>query len=79
MIGLKSTGEKIQLEESFSEKNSKNLESSKKNEKNWIDTVNREVLNVSNNVGFCDVSTLGKIDIQGKDSLEFIDPFPSTG
>ena len=45
---------------------------SKKNEKNWLDTVNREVLNVRNNVGFCDVSTLGKIDIQGKDSLEFI-------
>ena len=39
---------------------------SKKNEKNWLDTVNREVLNVRKNVGFCDVSTLGKIDIQGK-------------
>ena len=27
---------------------------------------------VRNSVGFCDVSTLGKIDIQGKDALSFI-------
>ena len=45
---------------------------SKKNELNWRETVDREVISVRNSVGFCDVSTLGKIDIQGKDAQEFI-------
>ncbi|MDA9170951.1 sarcosine oxidase subunit alpha family protein [Alphaproteobacteria bacterium] len=45
---------------------------SKETEKNWRQTVDREVNAVRNSVGFCDVSTLGKIDIQGKDSQEFI-------
>ena len=35
-------------------------------------SVDREVNSVRNSVGFCDVSTLGKIDIQGKDALEFV-------
>ena len=43
-----------------------------KNENNWRTTVDREVMAVRNSVGFCDVSTLGKIDIQGKDALSFI-------
>ena len=35
-------------------------------------SVDREVNSVRNSVGFCDVSTLGKIDIQGKDALDFV-------
>lgn len=36
-------------------------------------TVNREVANTRENVGVCDVSTLGKIDIQGSDAAAFLD------
>jgi heterotetrameric sarcosine oxidase alpha subunit len=36
-------------------------------------TVNREVANVRDRVGVCDVSTLGKIDVQGKDAGIFLD------
>ena len=43
-----------------------------KNENHWRMSVDREVNAVRNSVGFCDVSTLGKIDIQGKDALSFI-------
>ncbi len=32
----------------------------------------REATNVRNNVGICDVTSLGKIDIKGKDSAEFL-------
>jgi len=32
----------------------------------------REATNVRNNVGLCDVTSLGKIDIKGKDSAEFL-------
>ncbi|MBI3708855.1 MAG: sarcosine oxidase subunit alpha family protein, partial [Proteobacteria bacterium] len=38
-----------------------------------LDAVNREALNVRANVGLVDVSTLGKIDIQGRDAAEFLD------
>ncbi|AYG60148.1 sarcosine oxidase subunit alpha family protein [Rhizobium jaguaris] len=41
-------------------------------EKGWRDSVDREVLNVRNNVGLCDVSTLGKIEVFGKDAAEFL-------
>ncbi|AVA22601.1 MULTISPECIES: sarcosine oxidase subunit alpha family protein [unclassified Rhizobium] len=41
-------------------------------EKTWRDSVDREVLNVRNNVGLCDVSTLGKIEVFGKDAAEFL-------
>jgi sarcosine oxidase subunit alpha len=37
------------------------------------DSVNREVANVRKNVGVCDVSTLGKIDVQGRDAGTFLD------
>ncbi len=37
------------------------------------DAVNREVANVRERVGVCDVSTLGKIDVQGKDAGRFLD------
>jgi len=36
------------------------------------DAVNREALNVRKNVGICDVTTLGKIDIKGPDAPEFL-------
>ena len=41
-------------------------------EKSWRDSVNREVKATRNGVGICDVTTLGKIDIQGRDAAEFI-------
>ncbi|MBV0888346.1 sarcosine oxidase subunit alpha family protein [Komagataeibacter oboediens] len=42
-------------------------------ETHWRDTVNREVRTVRTAVGFCDVTTLGKIDIQGPDAATFLD------
>ncbi|HEX8013060.1 MAG TPA: sarcosine oxidase subunit alpha family protein [Casimicrobiaceae bacterium] len=36
------------------------------------DAVNREALNVRTNVGVVDVSTLGKIELQGRDVVEFL-------
>ena len=38
----------------------------------WLATVTREVSNVRSAVGVCDVSTLGKIDVQGPDAAEFL-------
>ena len=38
----------------------------------WRDSVDREVLMTRQSVGICDVSTLGKIDIQGKDAGKFL-------
>ena len=38
----------------------------------WLDAVIREVNAVRSGVGVCDVSTLGKIDIQGADAAEFL-------
>ena len=42
-------------------------------EKDWLETVSREVRGVREAVGFCDVSTLGKIDLQGADASTFLD------
>ncbi|BDA83312.1 sarcosine oxidase subunit alpha [Aureimonas sp. SA4125] len=42
-------------------------------EADWLKTVTREARNVRENVGLCDVSTLGKIDVQGPDAAEFLD------
>ena len=42
-------------------------------ETNWLQTVAREVKAVRSSVGVCDVSTLGKIDIQGSDVGNFLD------
>jgi heterotetrameric sarcosine oxidase alpha subunit len=39
----------------------------------WLTACNREVLTTRNHVGVCDVSTLGKIDIQGPDAGVFLD------
>jgi len=42
-------------------------------ETDWLATVSREVRTVRSTVGFCDVSTLGKIDVQGPDAGTFLD------
>jgi sarcosine oxidase subunit alpha len=42
-------------------------------ETSWLETVTREVKTVRANVGVCDVSTLGKIDVQGADAAAFLD------
>jgi sarcosine oxidase subunit alpha len=45
----------------------------KPGDKDWLETVTREVNGVRGGVGICDVSTLGKIDIQGSDAAEFLE------
>ena len=42
-------------------------------EKDWLETVNREVRATRGSVGVCDVSTLGKIEIEGADAGAFLD------
>ncbi|TAU18595.1 sarcosine oxidase subunit alpha family protein (plasmid) [Rhizobium ruizarguesonis] len=42
-------------------------------ETTWRESVDREVLNIRKNAGLCDVSTLGKIEISGKDAATFLD------
>jgi methylglutamate dehydrogenase subunit C len=42
-------------------------------ERDWLKIVSREVRAVRSSVGVCDVSTLGKIDIQGMDAAAFLD------
>ena len=42
-------------------------------ERTWRQSCDREVNMVRSTVGICDVSTLGKIDIQGKDAGQFLD------
>ena len=42
-------------------------------DRDWLDAVVREVSAVRSAAGVCDVTTLGKIDIQGKDAAEFLD------
>ncbi|WP_417278181.1 sarcosine oxidase subunit alpha family protein [Celeribacter sp.] len=41
-------------------------------ETTWRETVDREVLAVRSGVGLCDVTTLGKVDVQGADAGEFL-------
>lgn len=41
-------------------------------ESHWRHSVDREVLAVRKSVGICDVTTLGKIDVQGTDAAEFL-------
>jgi sarcosine oxidase subunit alpha len=42
-------------------------------ETTWRQSCDREVVAVRNRVGVCDVSTLGKIDIKGRDAGRFLD------
>ena len=44
-----------------------------KGEKTWKESCDREALAVRTNVGMCDVSTLGKIDVKGRDAGRFLD------
>ena len=44
----------------------------KKRKRSWRQSVDREVLQTRKSVGICDVTTLGKIDIQGRDAAEFL-------
>ena len=45
----------------------------KPGETHWRQSVNREVTQTRTAVGVCDVSTLGKIDIQGRDAPAFLE------
>ncbi|MBS0251863.1 MAG: sarcosine oxidase subunit alpha family protein [Proteobacteria bacterium] len=45
----------------------------KSGERDWLETVNREVKTVRSGVGVCDVSTLGKIEVHGTDAGKFLD------
>ncbi len=42
-------------------------------EKDWLETVTREARTVREAAGICDVSTLGKIDLQGPDAATLLD------
>ena len=42
-------------------------------EADWLESCNREVTAVRTAAGVCDVSTLGKIDVQGPDAATFLD------
>ncbi|MBP0582053.1 sarcosine oxidase subunit alpha family protein [Labrys sp. LIt4] len=46
---------------------------SRPGEKDWLESVCREVRTTRSVVGVCDVSTLGKIDIKGADAGAFLD------
>ncbi|MDQ2065716.1 sarcosine oxidase subunit alpha family protein [Xinfangfangia sp. CPCC 101601] len=45
----------------------------KPGETTWKEACDRETTMVRTSVGVCDVSTLGKVDIQGKDAARFLD------
>jgi sarcosine oxidase subunit alpha len=42
-------------------------------EKTWLNSMTREVQTVRSAVGVCDVSTLGKIEVQGADATAFLE------
>lgn len=44
----------------------------KAGESHWRQSVDREVLATRASVGICDVTTLGKVDVQGADAAEFL-------
>lgn len=44
----------------------------RKGETHWRQSVDREVLQTRKSVGICDVTTLGKIDVQGADAATFL-------
>lgn len=48
-------------------------------EEDWLETVTREVNTVRTSVGICDVSTLGKVDVQGPDAAAFLDKIYANG
>ena len=48
-------------------------------ETHWRESVDREALAVRERVGVCDVTTLGKIDVQGTDAAEFLNRVYANG
>ena len=48
-------------------------------ETSWRDSVDREVLATRGSVGVCDVTTLGKVDVQGVDAAEFLNKIYCNG
>jgi heterotetrameric sarcosine oxidase alpha subunit len=48
-------------------------------ETHWRQSVDREVLSTRNSVGICDVTTLGKIDVQGADAATFLNKIYCNG
>ncbi len=48
-------------------------------ETHWRESVDREVQQTRKSVGICDVTTLGKIDIQGRDATDFINKVYANG
>lgn len=48
-------------------------------ETHWRQSVDREVTMIRASVGICDVTTLGKIDIQGRDSAPFLNRVYANG
>jgi len=48
-------------------------------EKGWRDSVDREALQTRQTVGICDVTTLGKIDVQGRDAAAFLNKIYANG
>ena len=48
-------------------------------ETRWRQSVDREVKQTRGSVGICDVTTLGKIDIQGRDAAEFLNRIYANG
>ncbi|RKF14129.1 sarcosine oxidase subunit alpha family protein [Roseovarius spongiae] len=48
-------------------------------EKGWRDSVDREALQTRQTVGICDVTTLGKIEIQGRDAAAFLNKVYANG
>ncbi|AJY46280.1 sarcosine oxidase subunit alpha family protein [Martelella endophytica] len=48
-------------------------------ETGWRQSVDREVLNVRENAGLCDVSMLGKIEVCGTDAAEFLNRIYANG
>ncbi|RED45780.1 sarcosine oxidase subunit alpha family protein [Aestuariispira insulae] len=51
----------------------------KEGETHWRDSVDREVKGTRRSVGICDVTTLGKIDVQGRDAAEFLNRVYANG
>ncbi|WP_127113785.1 sarcosine oxidase subunit alpha family protein [Shimia sediminis] len=51
----------------------------KSGETHWRESVDREVMHVRSKVGICDVSTLGKIDVQGADAAAFLNKVYANG
>ncbi|SLN72352.1 Aminomethyltransferase [Falsiruegeria litorea R37] len=51
----------------------------RKGESHWRQSVDREVLQTRNSVGVCDVTTLGKIDVQGADAAAFLNKIYANG